>query len=185
MIDEAINVLQKRTWADGERGIRASFFSINDTWGVKLYKNQLVADNCYAAQLQAIDYGIAPRLGDSFTYRWNGQTVYGFITEKAKVAAMYVCEALGAPHMGYYQLREHGYTDKFYELVGYSLNNFGWNEELRNGYKELKKLINEQYKANENDEELKKFFRNCLNDLHCYNWGMLEGRPVIIDFSFG
>jgi hypothetical protein len=184
MVAEVIKELSKKSFDDGDKGICCSFFPIDDTWGAKLYYNENTRDVCYDNQEIGLRFDIAPRLGDKFEFKMGYRMVYGFITELAEVAGMLVCDYLDIPRMGYSELVRKDYLEKFCE-IDTALADFSIVPEIRKQHNCLMDIINHELINPDNDRRTKEFFMDCKCDLHIFNWGIIEGRPVLVDFSFG
>jgi hypothetical protein len=78
-------------------GISCIYMPLSESIGVKIYSSEKIRDKTYEKQAHAANYGLAPIVGDKFSFEcfWIGHTctlpdirhkiVYGYLTQNAVV----------------------------------------------------------------------------------------------------
>jgi hypothetical protein len=62
-------------------GLYARFLRINDEWGLKIYEKDGVRDEVFTNQKRAAEHGLAPQVGDKFSFSFpNRLEYYGYTT---------------------------------------------------------------------------------------------------------
>lgn len=84
VINTVINILIERPY-DLDGGSVARWYKVNESVGVKMYRNKELRDTTYALQRIFGHFGIAPKLGQKFEFkyeRFDGiRTMYGYVSE--------------------------------------------------------------------------------------------------------
>lgn len=187
MLAKIASMLANKKMGVGHHGVACTFFHLDDKYGVKMYRCEATRNYCYENQQDALKFDLAPRLGDKIdAIKVGNWLTYGFITEKAKVAAEYACEHLGLDMYAYHDLLDDGRLNDVYSLIGsYGDYDFSFSPVLNKAWVELWEIIDGNLKKWPEGSKENNLFRNLRSDMHAWNWGIANGRPIIVDFSFG
>ena len=144
--------------ANSPKGVACTFFKITSKWGIKTYTNRNSRDDCYDTQSMCAEYGYAPRVGEKFEFKIEDEVLYCYITE--------IAECLGDPIM---ELRfQYKADDTLYDkyITEYAAVEAKWEDDIN----ELNDLM---------EDEIGWY----CEDFHIFNYGILNGKLVVIDFG--
>lgn len=117
-------------------GLSSVFISIDDQWGIKLYRSEIDRDDCYNRQKLCEEFGYAPITGDKIDLPKTAMP-FGYITEKVQVAVEMVEGKENLSEM-YQWMRENrceidNATEELFDATGWDfVDNHGYNWGYKN-----------------------------------------------------
>lgn len=162
-------------------GTEGCFMPIDEKWGVKFFNYEDTRDNSLEWQSHYYNLDLAPMVGPKVSFWFEGETWYGFLTERCSP-----CDEAVLEYFGEYKTRTCSGADYFTYCAGYSCTDYDSNgEPFESDYIEAFFRHNPEWAA-KYDILVSKLRQHRIswNDDHAGNWGLnTKDEPVILDFG--